>query len=113
MPDPRVAFALCAGLLLLMTVPGFVMYRAMLAHLREAHPAVWERLGRPGVVFYASMADRRALNRFVEEGEFETLGDPDFARRCRRYRAYAKTYGAVFVALWILFAVIAALRLAG
>jgi len=48
----------------------------------------------------------------VAEGGFEQLSDPDFAAECRRYRAYARVYGAVFTGLWILFALIVSMRLA-
>jgi hypothetical protein len=109
---PQLAFALCAAVLLGMTVPGFLLYRRFLRDLRTRHPAVWERLGRPTVVYYSSQQARRDLNRWVAEGRFDSLSDPGFASDCRRYRAYARLYGAVLTGLWILFALIVSLKLA-
>lgn len=108
--EARLAFALCAALVLAMMGPGFWLYRRVLGRLRRDHPHTWERLGRPTVVFYASRADRRVLHRFLEDGGFEALGDPDLARLCRGYRAYARVYTALLVALAILFALAVAPR---
>jgi hypothetical protein len=107
--DLQLAFALCAALLLAMGVPGFLLYRRLLRGLRERHPAEWERLGRPGLLYYASQRDRRALGRWISQGGFERLGDPDFAGFCRRYRAYLRAYGLLFGGLWLLFAAIVVL----
>jgi hypothetical protein len=107
------AFALAAGGVLLMTVPGFVLYARMLARLRRGWPEEWRRLGRPTVIFYASRADRRALHRWVEQGGFESLGDPDFARACRRYRLYARLYGVALAAVGIAFVAVLAARALG
>ena len=93
-----------------MGAPGFWMYRRFLRDLRERHPDEWERLGRPNVVYYRSQAARRRLNRWVSDAGWETLGDPDFAARCRRYVAYLRVYGALFTGLWILFALILGVR---
>jgi hypothetical protein len=109
---PQVAFALCAAALLAMTVPGFVLYRRFLRGLRERHPAEWERLGRPTVVYYSSQQARRELSRWLADGGFEALDDPAFAADVRRYRAYGRVYGAVFTGLWILFALVVSVRLA-
>jgi hypothetical protein len=109
---PQVAFATCAAALLAMTVPGFWLYRRFLRDLRERHPETWERLGRPTVVYYSSQRARRALSRWIAEDGFEGLADPGFAADCRRYRAYARLYGAVFTGLWILFALVVSVRLA-
>jgi hypothetical protein len=109
---PQLAFALCAAALLVMTVPGFLLYRRFLRDLRLRHPEAWERLGRPTVVYYSSQQARRELSRWVAEDGFDALSDPDFAADCRRYRAYGRVYGAVFTGLWILFALIVGLRLA-
>jgi hypothetical protein len=106
----QVAFAACAVLLLVMGGFGFVLYRRLLRGLRERHPAEWERLGRPTVIYYASQRDRRALGRWVAGGGFERLGDPAFASSCRRYRAYLRAYGWTFAALWLLFGAVLALR---
>lgn len=107
---PQVAFAVCAVVLLAMTAPGFWLYRRFLRDLRERHPETWERLGRPTVVYYSSQRARRDLSRWVADDGFETLADPRFAADCRRYRSYARVYGAVFTALWILFTLIVGLR---
>jgi len=106
----QVAFAVCAVLLLLMGGWGFVLYRRLLRGLRERHPSEWERLGRPTVIYYASQRDRRALGRWVSEGGFEHLGDPDFAGSCRRYRGYLRAYGWLFASLWLLFGAVLAWR---
>jgi len=107
---PQLAFALCAAVLLAMTVPGFWLYGRFLRDLRVRHPEAWERLGRPTVVYYSSQQARRDLSRWVAEGGFEDLADPGFASDCRRYRAYGRVYGAVFTGLWILFAFVVGLR---
>ena len=109
---PQVAFALCAAVLLAMTVPGFWLYARFLRDLRTRHPVEWERLGRPTVVYYSSQAARRALSRWVADDGFEQLADPGFAADCRRYRAYGRVYSAVFTGLWILFALVVSIRLA-
>jgi len=109
----QLGFALCAAALLVMMAPGFWLYRRFLRALRERHPDEWERLGRPTVVYYQSQDARRALHRFVAESGFERLGDPVFADTGRRYRAYARVYGAVFAGLWILFACVVVLRWLG
>ena len=110
---PQVAFALCAVALLAMTVPGFVLYRRFLRDLRSRHPSEWQRLGRPTVVYYSSQQARRDLSRWVADDGFDQLDDPAFAADCRRYRAYGRVYSAVFTGLWILFALVVSLRLAG
>ena len=106
----QLAFAGCAIALLAMTIPGFWLYQRFLAGLRTRHPDVWRRFGRPTVVFPRSRKARRELGRWVEVGGFEELADPAFAADCRRYRAYGRVYGVVFVSLWLLFALIALLR---
>jgi hypothetical protein len=108
----QLAFALCAATLLLMMVPGFLMYRGLLRDLRERHLATWERLGRPTIVFYTSQDARRALHRFVSRREFEALGDAEFTVRVRRYQRYARLYSAVLMGLFVLFGAILALRFA-
>ncbi len=108
---PQIAFALCAGVLLAMTAPGFWLYARFLRGLRTRHPAEWERLGRPTVVYYSSQSARRALSRWLADDGFDTLGDPEFSADIRRYRAYGRVYSAVFTGLWILFALIVGLKL--
>ena len=110
---PQLAFALCAAVLLAMTAPGFVLYWRFLRDLRQRHPAEWQRLGRPTVVYYSSQQARRDLASWVAEDGFDRLADPAFAADCRRYRAYGRVYSAVFTGLWILFALVVSLRLAG
>ncbi len=108
----EIAFALCAGTLLLMIAPGFWLYRGVLKDLRERHPAAWAELGSPTVVYYSSQEARRALGRFLSgEEAVAALGDAEFSRSVRRYQGYLRVYGAVFVGLWILFAAIVASRL--
>jgi len=109
---PQLAFALCALVLLSMTVPGFWLYHRFLRDLRQRHPETWEQLGRPTVVYYSSQQARRELSHWMAEGGFESLQDPGFAADCRRYRAYGRLYSAAFTGLWILFALIVSLRLA-
>ena len=106
----QIAFAGCAVALLAMGIPGFVLYRRLLSDLRTRHPEEWQRLGRPTVIYYASQRDRRAFGRWVDEGGFEGLGDPEFAGYCRRYRRYLRLYGVLFAGLWILFAGVMGLR---
>lgn len=106
----QLAFALCAAAILAMGAPGFWMYRRFLRDLRERHPEEWERLGRPTVVYYSSQSARRALNRWIADAGFERLGDPGFAADCRRYVAYTRVYGALFVGLFILFALVMGAR---
>ncbi len=106
----QLAFALCAALLLTLAAPGFLLYWRFLRDLRQRHPAEWESLGRPTVVYYSSLDARRALNRWIAEEGFDRLDDPYFAADCRRYRVYGKVYGTVFVALWVLFGLIVGMR---
>lgn len=106
----ELAFALCALTLLGMIAPGFWLYRGVLRNLRRRHPETWDRLGRPTLVYYASQDARRALQRWLAEDGAAALGDPALLRSVRRYRSYARVYGAVFVGLWILFAAIVWIR---
>jgi len=107
---PQIAFAACAVVLLAMMLPGFWLYHGFLRDLRERHRDEWERLGRPTVVFYRSWRARRELSRWIADGGFEGLADPRFTATVRRYRAYERLYGAIFLGLWILFALVVSLR---
>ena len=109
--QPEDAFLLAAALTVAMVPPGFGLYWSLLRRLRTEHHETWERFGRPTVVFYSSMSNRRALHRFVADAEYESLGDPDFTRFCGIYHGYAQVYSAVVVATVLLFALVMLARL--
>jgi len=90
-----VAVLLC-GLLAVMGVVGFFVYRRFVNTLRDEHPQTWDTVGRPGLVFYRSLEGQRLIHRFVRDREYETLDDPSFVRFCRFYRAYLRTYTWTF-----------------
>lgn len=88
---------LCA-VVVVMGAVGFFVYRRFVAGLRESHPQTWEAIGRPGLVFYGSLAGQRLVHRFVRDREYEALDDPAFVGLCRFYRGYVRSYSYVLVA---------------
>jgi hypothetical protein len=92
-----ISLALCA-LLLVMGAAGFFIYRRFVTMLREDHPQTWEAVGRPGLVFYGSLAGQGLVHRFVRDRQYESLDDPAFVSLCRFYRIYVRGYGYTLAA---------------
>ena len=71
-----------------LTVGGFVLHFRLLRTLRREHPQVWRSLGSPTLVWNSSMANQRAVRRFLQQKEYLALEDPaltSLAEFIRRY----------------------------
>jgi hypothetical protein len=90
--------ATLAAIVLVMMVPGFLLYRALVERLRSRHTGVWDDLHRPGLVFYGSLVGQQRFNEFVRRRRYRDLGDPQLTRIADVYRNYARVYTLVFAA---------------
>jgi hypothetical protein len=101
--------ALVFIILMTCVVIGFAMHSQLLRQLRARHPQVWESLGRPTLIMNNSVANGLAVQRFLWRKEFQTLGDPEFARLAERLRTFGICYLVFFglVLVWQLIEIFA------
>lgn len=81
---------------------GVPAYARLFRRLREAHPALWESLGRPSMMM-ASPSRSAGLQRFLYSERAVTTGDPQLTASVRFLRIFAPLLiAAVFGAIGLL-----------
>jgi hypothetical protein len=88
-----------AAVIMLLTLPGFLLHWAFLRRLRRDHAETWNSLGRPSVVYYGSRLTGTRVMRFVRDRTYLELGDPYLDEVCRAYRLCVVIYAAAFIGL--------------
>ena len=86
-------------LLLLLSVPGFLLHWAFLRRLRGSHNDTWQSLGRPTVVYYGSYATGTRVMSFIRSRGYARLEDPYLTSLCQAYRLCILVYTAAFVGM--------------
>lgn len=71
-------------------------YRRLFEMLRERHDHTYKVLGRP-TVFNVSPRKSVAVQRFLYDGSFESLGDEELNGVCRFLRVFTPTFVTVVV----------------
>jgi len=85
----------------LATAAVLVAAAGSLARLRETHRALWEELGRPGMLPRRGLAGSAALTRFYWSRRVARLGDPTLSRWVTALRAGQLALAGVQVALCV------------
>ena len=86
-------------ILLLLSLPGFLLHWAFLRRLRASHNATWQSLGRPTVIYYGSYVTGTRVMSFIRDRTYATLDDPYLTNVCRWYRFCILAYTAAFVGM--------------
>lgn len=86
-------------------ISGFVSQCIFLRRLKNDHPQTWEKLGRPTLILNNSIANGWAVFRFVQRGEYESLGDESFIKFSRFMKWCFRIFFVNFATLLVLFCV--------
>ena len=76
----------------------------ILQMLRGRHQALWEELGRPGLLPRAGLASSAKLSRFYWSRRVGALGDSELHRWVLALRVLQLLLAVVLVHLWVSFA---------
>jgi len=91
-------------LLLVAAIVGLAVTQAFLREMRSRHPGLWDELGEPSLWMNNSIHNSLAVLRFLWRKDYQTLGDPEFARRAEFLWTYQIAYLIFFGAtiVWVL-----------
>ena len=89
------AFLCCA-------IVGYATAAQLQRILRDRHPAIYDSLGRPTLIWNNSMKNSFAMLGFILSGRFKETRDSEVIRLCRFIRVFSYSYWAFFVAVVIL-----------
>ncbi len=86
-------------------ISGFVLQCIFLRRLKNDHPQVWEKLGRPTLILNNTITNGLAVFRFVQWGEYESLKDDSFIQFSRFMKWCHRIFFVNFATLLVLFCV--------
>jgi hypothetical protein len=89
-------FPLLFGILLTMVLVWFGLLARLFRTLRADHPATYERLGSPTLIYNNSLKNNWLLFRFLYRNEFNVLGDMSLGRFCRWLKIFLAGYLVLF-----------------
>jgi len=80
---------------------GFAIHWRFLQQLRDRHPATWQSLGQPSLLWNNSMGTRLEIWRFLLRKDYQDLADPQFSRLANLLRVYKIAFAIVFAAIFV------------
>jgi hypothetical protein len=89
-----------AVIMFLLWVAQLYFLFRLLKGLREEFPEKWQELGKPTLVMNNSIANTRALHRFLWRREYLSLNSVPFADLCGKVRSFF-IFALIAASIWV------------
>ncbi len=80
-------------------IAGMSLHKAFLEALRERHPAAWEELGSPTLIWNNSIANSLRSQRFLWASRYIGLEDAELNRLASALKVVSVLYAVIFAFL--------------
>lgn len=85
------------SLVIIAAIAYLFLFNRFLSFLRKEHPDEWKRLGSPTFFMNNSIANNRAVLRFLRKREYLPTNDPELKRRSILIWKFLKGYLVLFI----------------